>query len=52
MEDVLAEFNCQKDHNSLMQDKIADLEMRLKQSKVILFNKKLLWLFLYVFLVI
>ncbi|MBA0781041.1 hypothetical protein Gotri_002001 [Gossypium trilobum] len=34
MEDVLAELNCQKDHNSLMQDKIADLEMRLKQSKV------------------
>ncbi|KAG8501918.1 hypothetical protein CXB51_004693 [Gossypium anomalum] len=33
MEDVLAELNCQKDHNSLMQDKIADLEMRLKQSK-------------------
>ncbi|PPR84709.1 hypothetical protein GOBAR_AA36002 [Gossypium barbadense] len=28
MEDVLAELNCQKDHNNLMQDKIADLEMR------------------------
>ncbi|XWS75191.1 hypothetical protein CRYUN_Cryun01aG0064100 [Craigia yunnanensis] len=33
MKDILAELNCQKDHNSLMQDKIADLEMCLKQSK-------------------
>ncbi|XWS66204.1 hypothetical protein CRYUN_Cryun05aG0179700 [Craigia yunnanensis] len=33
MKDILFELNCQKDHNSLMQDKIADLEMSLKQSK-------------------
>ncbi|XP_022765450.1 kinesin-like protein KIN-UC [Durio zibethinus] len=33
MKDSLAELNCHKDHNSLMQDKIANLEMSLKQSK-------------------
>ncbi|XVE68813.1 hypothetical protein DITRI_Ditri09bG0100200 [Diplodiscus trichospermus] len=33
MKDLLAELNRQKDHNSLMQDKIADIEMSLKQSK-------------------
>ncbi|XWS56402.1 hypothetical protein CRYUN_Cryun09bG0082600 [Craigia yunnanensis] len=33
MKGILAELNCQKDHNSLMQDKISDLEMSLKQSK-------------------
>ncbi|XVF23536.1 hypothetical protein REPUB_Repub13aG0047000 [Reevesia pubescens] len=33
MKDILAELNCQKGHNSVMQDKIADLEMSLKQSK-------------------
>ncbi|XP_021295517.1 kinesin-like protein KIN-UC isoform X1 [Herrania umbratica] len=33
MEDILAQLNCQKDHNSLMQDKVAELEMNLEQSK-------------------
>ncbi|GMI86984.1 Arabidopsis thaliana KINESIN Ungrouped clade, gene A, ARMADILLO REPEAT-CONTAINING KINESIN 1 [Hibiscus trionum] len=31
--DILAELNCQKDQNSLLQDKIADLEMSSKQNK-------------------
>ncbi|XVE75408.1 hypothetical protein DITRI_Ditri12bG0091700 [Diplodiscus trichospermus] len=34
MKDILAELNCQKDQNSLMQDRIADLEISLKQSKL------------------
>ncbi|OMO65565.1 Armadillo [Corchorus capsularis] len=33
MKDILAELNCQKDQNSLMRDKTAELEIRLKQSK-------------------
>ncbi|XVF75592.1 hypothetical protein PTKIN_Ptkin13bG0199200 [Pterospermum kingtungense] len=33
MKNILSELNCQKDHNSLMQDKITDLEGSLKQSK-------------------
>ncbi|GMI80591.1 Arabidopsis thaliana KINESIN Ungrouped clade, gene A, ARMADILLO REPEAT-CONTAINING KINESIN 1 [Hibiscus trionum] len=33
LKDILAELNCQKDQNTLLQDKIADLEMSLKQSK-------------------
>ncbi|XVE68810.1 hypothetical protein DITRI_Ditri09bG0100200 [Diplodiscus trichospermus] len=39
MKDLLAELNRQKDHNSLMQDKIADIEMSLKQSKM--YEKKI-----------
>ncbi|KAK8277051.1 hypothetical protein V6Z12_D10G238800 [Gossypium hirsutum] len=33
IEEALAELNCQKDQNSLLEDKIADLEMSLKQNK-------------------
>ncbi|KAL4291028.1 hypothetical protein GQ457_14G022560 [Hibiscus cannabinus] len=33
LKEILAEFNCQKDQNSLLQDKIADMEMSLKQNK-------------------
>ncbi|MBA0629507.1 hypothetical protein Godav_024053, partial [Gossypium davidsonii] len=48
IEEALAELNCQKDQNSLLEDKIADLEMSLKQNKVIVFDKYLLWLFFHV----
>ncbi|KAK8999320.1 hypothetical protein V6N11_070494 [Hibiscus sabdariffa] len=33
LKEILAELNCQKDQNSLLQDKIADLEMSVKQNK-------------------
>lgn len=35
MEEILRELNHQKDHNNLMCDKVAQLEMGLKHSKVL-----------------
>ncbi|XP_039023522.1 kinesin-like protein KIN-UC [Hibiscus syriacus] len=33
LKEILAELNCQKDQNSLLQDKIANLKMSIKQNK-------------------